>query len=116
MVMALVVATGCMEPPMRAYFLVNSTREVVSVATRYNNRPQFRELYDLKPGESEVLAQYRTYEVKNFAIDQGLELRLAWSACQSVLPNNVLRRRTREDGKGRWILELTAEMLVCRHE
>ena len=110
---AMLLASGCLEAPVRSYFLVNSTREALSVETRNTYVPQFDDLHELKPGEREVLAMYRTWEVRNFAIEKGLEMRLTWKACQTILANDVLRRRTTEDGKGRWVLELTPELLVC---
>jgi len=102
---------GCMEPPLSAYFLKNSTREVLRVYSRDKFRPEYRESWEVKPGESDVLALYRFTPVKNFAQDQGFELRLQWAECTTDVSNKSLRERTQTESETKWVLDVVPEML-----
>jgi len=113
-VVILVATTGgCLEPPMSAYFLKNSTSEILSVYSRYNDNPKFRKRWEVKPGESDILAEYRGSAGKNFALDEGLELRLQSAECTADVSNKSLREKTQTKNETKWVFDVVPEMLVC---
>jgi len=71
----------------------------------------FENVGNVKPGESDVLALYRFTPVKNFALDQGFELRLQWAECTTDVSNKSLRERTQTESETKWVLDVVPEML-----
>ena len=113
-VFVLPIEMGCLEPPATIFNLSNATTQHLLVSSRDAHTPEFRELWEIAPGQSRALYVYRTHKKANLALEQGLELKLKTNDCSSSISNSDLREKTKAEGQGRWVFVVQPEMITCR--
>lgn len=105
--------SACLEPPATIFNLSNATTQHLLVSSRDTHTPEFRDLWEIAPGQSRALYVYRTHRKTNLALEQGLELKLKTNECARNVSNSDLRDKTKADGQGRWTFVVQPDMIRC---